>query len=881
MSSVSSADWNTSIQYSPKNEEFHPFVEELLPYVKEFSYVWFNLQAAKRKYMKRNERRMTVEEERHIKEELMNETPEAKQKWAGRLLGKLRKDIQPAYRDNFVLSVTGAQPAICVLSNPDQKGKMRRIDCLRQADKVWRLDLVMVILFKGIPLESTDGERLEKCSECTYSQLCVNPYHISIAVRELDLFLANFIFTSNPDKASDRQKEEDADALPAHEGIWGTGVFTAYELKTLTRPSILSTTNGRMVPGVLTLKDDSYENNSWLSPGSNSMESPPNITNHSLVDHGRRDLVKFQSSVVGNTGLPKPMPARLSQQQYVPSGSQQNSSYTMFQTSNGRVSTSAGQNEGDEEPAEKRSRHASRDSAGSVNEEVKRLTSVGFHQPSTHLPKGLIHLDSSNDSTKLVGGPPNSNVSYNIQISRGTALRSYTIQKSGETSSAITRTLPSSGSAFTATAASALTVHSNGCSATTTGTTTIVRRISPEKNRQFGNLFSSTTEDPPPKLVAVLPANRTNPVRLGNNDVCPPNDLLSTDHTPLGTTSRKRIYNIVTSTPPQGSSFDHHQAPVINGAPNNSNYSHVGQTTFKVLTDVSDHTKNENSFSASSVELLNRAKTVTVVSPIREFISRPNNTATLVAPKPIVPSPTVQKNEVQRKSFINSNIATPTQQFVIKNSHQSSLSSPVPFFTSITSPLTTPRGTPNGTPIPGARPGFTEEEYASLVHSVMNNNGDSSIKEVSNQFLNYFNENSRSPILATTTPLSGNFVPQLEPRSAPSNEAQRISNILALSAPHVNALITSQTPTATSPVVDSTTQHEFVTRPDLPDSTTGEKTISLTSISPSGSSNSNGSLTSSSTNTAAVLTTSLSSATSGPVNFSQLTRRPNNNANIK
>ena len=185
------------------------FTDRLMSSMKLVAYVWTRLQAEKKeaKRHKAKEDRsdtdgyerfkdkngMTVEAERCTRIEIDNEDISKKREWAVRLLNKLWKDIAPHDREHFVRSITGtlgSEPPRCVLTIGDHTSKMRRIDCFRQSNKVWRLDLICMVLFRGLPLESTDAERLGKhCNK----EICLQPHHMYVNVREFDMVMAKVL----------------------------------------------------------------------------------------------------------------------------------------------------------------------------------------------------------------------------------------------------------------------------------------------------------------------------------------------------------------------------------------------------------------------------------------------------------------------------------------------------------------------------------------------------------------------------------------------------------------------------------------------------------------------------------------------------------------
>uniref|UniRef100_A0A915ANP4 CTF/NF-I domain-containing protein n=1 Tax=Parascaris univalens TaxID=6257 RepID=A0A915ANP4_PARUN len=1017
-------DWIPCNQsYAPSSmDEFHPFVEALLPYVKEFSYVWFNLQAAKRKFTKRHEKRMTVDEEKGVKEDLMNERAEVKQKWAGRLLGKLRKDIQPQCREDFVLSVTGQRPAICVLSNPDQKGKMRRIDCLRQADKVWRLDLVMVILFKGIPLESTDGERLEKCAECVYPALCVNPYHISIAVRELDLFLANFIHTTNPDTQHDDEegRNEDSESLPAHEGIWGTGVFTAYELKTLTRPSILTMVNGQVhIPrGVIPHKEEPYSEVGWQSPGDvTRCDSPPppppprhsiashpsHITSVSGMEPGPSTSARSThggssgGSSVSMTKVYAAAPPQIGAMVTIPPTNTAHTTTRSFSQST-RLSSDM------DEPVEKRSRHASRDSVGSVNEEVHQLVGsrvvgqpIHVHikrdandsgtavtaasvmkrivVPSGREGSGFVHVPAR--STFAMPSSSNGGSVQQQQAITSSSSGSVTDSASGQSTvgvssvdraprqqpqcrvsnadSASVTSEPSSAQHHNSNAAHSIARKESQSGAVSLQMDTssdegtrVLAEHSQQRTQSRENVDSDNTtvgsNERHATLASVISAALTSSNGRSLPAVSSGSDRVVLARAPI-LTIRKRPHTPVLTREPStslsvgnGAMVTNVHAPYIvahsnvatsvrrpdvaesyHGSPtkfttasgdivsftsilhsiesqNEGGTGNGGSASVSLVSGGSSHAvllqgrklvlqQQQQAATITDVETKLAQKVALLDQPVREFISKPDNPQLLVTPRPIVAAsraPLVQQLSdansaaaaaaAAREAAATSSIVSHQQQ-LLNSACSSAMPSPVPFISSLGSPLTTPRGTPVpiamaagggtsaiGTPIPGggtsSRGPLTDEEYSHLIQTVITASGGNAtggeqvlLREVSNQFLNYFNENSRSPHSHNVHLQLLNSQNNTEARSDSSNSSgsASIPGVISLLTPPTNALITSQTPTATSPVVDSTTNNEQLMMRTLPDSTTGDVQLSNKGSTSSSPTSSRGSSSSTST----------------------------------
>ncbi|KAL3316736.1 hypothetical protein Ciccas_004615 [Cichlidogyrus casuarinus] len=105
------------------------------------------------------------------------------------LLKKLYKELPPEnvlwFLKCWLCSAdTVAFPDKCVISRGDAKNRMRRIDCGKGSDKVWRLDTIVGMLFHGLPMSSTDtAMMIHTCK----NDLCVRPQHLRFRANSVSL----------------------------------------------------------------------------------------------------------------------------------------------------------------------------------------------------------------------------------------------------------------------------------------------------------------------------------------------------------------------------------------------------------------------------------------------------------------------------------------------------------------------------------------------------------------------------------------------------------------------------------------------------------------------------------------------------------------------
>jgi hypothetical protein len=176
----------------------------------------------------------------------------------------------------------------------------------------------MVVLFRGVPLESTDGERMTKSQCGQNATLCVHPYHITVKVREFDLYLANVIkfdqegeeSMQNSQVFSTKVEDDRVTVLGAADCFKSREVFGVKEIYTLSKEPIV--TGDLQSLAMLHSLDSFYAYNNEPNPrmlAPNSLLHPsslsPYLSAHRAVNNLSNQLGSFQNATQNaGSGIP-------------------------------------------------------------------------------------------------------------------------------------------------------------------------------------------------------------------------------------------------------------------------------------------------------------------------------------------------------------------------------------------------------------------------------------------------------------------------------------------------------------------------------------------------------------------------------------------------